>query len=211
MHCVRCDFNHTDADIVQISERFDTFWFELLLGPLQYRQGRHAEQRRPHGVRLWHPTGAVNLSPFSRVHLVEHGCRCFAVPFIHKRCEIRYVCGRFRKHRRPFDRAERVRAVQRAQVSFSPRGTCHAHPRTPTPSCLASRLISSRGRHFRMVPAARKNFHVIPTQTGRPCSLKAVRLDCRKSCQTSGWKALGPSMIRLHEASMPAPRFSRPT
>ena len=88
--------------------------------------------------------------------------------------------------------------------------TCSTPSRTPTPNCLASRLTSSRGRHCRIVPAARRRLHVIPTHKGRHFSPKAVRLDCRKSYQNSGGKAPESSIIRLQKASMPAPNFSRP-
>ena len=35
-------------------------------------------------------------------------------------------------------------------------------------------------------------------------------MDCKKSCQNSGGKAFGSSIILLQKASMPAPIFSRP-
>ena len=88
--------------------------------------------------------------------------------------------------------------------------TCSTPPRTSTPNCHASLLIFSRGRHCRMVPAARRRLHVIATQTERLSSPKPVRLDFKKSCQNSGGKALGSSMIRLQKALLPAPNFSRP-
>ena len=89
--------------------------------------------------------------------------------------------------------------------------TCSTPLQSPTPNFLASRLISSsRGRHCRMVPAARRRLHVIPTQTGGHFSPKEVSLGCRKSCQKSGGKTLGSSIVRLQKASMPVPNFSRP-
>ena len=50
----------------------------------------------------------------------------------------------------------------------------------------------------------------MPTHTGRHFLPKAMRLDCKKSCQVSGWKALGSPNIRFQKAPMPAPNFSRP-
>ena len=92
LRSVRCDFHHSDDDVVQVGERFNTFfWFELLEVPLQHRQERHAEQRRPrgvysagqrrshHGVPLLHPSGAVDPTPFSRVHLEDY-CWCNLSP-----------------------------------------------------------------------------------------------------------------------------------
>ena len=62
-----------------------------------------------------------------------------------------------------------------------------------------------------MVPAVISRLHVIPAHTGRHFSPREVRLDCRKSCQNSGGKAFGSSIILPHKASMPTPSSSRPT
>lgn len=90
--------------------------------------------------------------------------------------------------------------------------TCPTTPRTPTPNCLPSRLVSSsRGRHCGVVPSARRHLHVIPTQTGRKVVLPtAAKLDCRKSCQNSAGKAFRSSIVLVQKASIPAPTFWRP-
>ena len=118
VNCVRFDFNHSDDDIVQVGEHFNTHWFELFSRPPQYRHERHAEQRRSHGVPLLNSTGAVDLTPFSRVHLKEHGCRSFAVTFDDERCECRHASGSLREHRRPFDRVDRIGAVREDHPVF---------------------------------------------------------------------------------------------
>lgn len=60
-------------DVVQVGERPDTSRLELFFGLLQYRQERHAKQRRSDGVL--HSAGEVDISPFSRVHLELHKSR----------------------------------------------------------------------------------------------------------------------------------------
>ena len=81
--------------------------------------------------------------------------------------------------------------------------TCSTPPDTATPNCLTSWCTSSnRGRHCRIAPAVMSLLHAIPTQTGRPFSPNAVRLDCKKSCQNSGGNASGSSTILVQKAAI---------
>ena len=60
-----------------------------------------------------------------------------------------------------------------------------------------------------MVPAARGRLHRSYAD-GAAFLHKEAKLDCRKSCQTSGGKALASSLIHLQKASKPAPNLSCP-
>ena len=142
--------------------------------PLQHRQERHAKQPRPHGIPLLYPTGAVDVAPFSRLHLEEHRRVHLAVTFCHELCKRRHGRGCLCKHSRPLHCVECVGAIGEDQpvfclVMYLARSATRSNPpRTPTPNCLALRLTSSsRGRHYRMVPVAIRRLHVTPTHTGR--------------------------------------------
>ena len=70
----------------------------------------------PHGVLYL--IGAVDLTPFSRAHLEEHGCRSLTVAFGDERCECRHTSGSLREHHGPFDRVKRVGAARDYQPVF---------------------------------------------------------------------------------------------
>ena len=94
-------------------------------------------------------TGAVDLAPFSRVHLEEHGGRSFAVKLfatygVSAGTEVAtFVSTAFRLT------VEGVETVRDHQPDFFfvvhsvCKATCSTASCTPTPQCLAPRLISS--------------------------------------------------------------------